>query len=127
MATEQQVLVVDDEDDIRELFCDLLSQSGFDVETAADGLEAYELISSHPGRFRVVLTDVRMPRMDGVTLLKRIKTGAHKDISVMLMTGYSDVSEKEIREMGAVDVLKKPVNIEYLLRRLGDYLPKGRG
>ena len=71
MTTKTRVLVVDDEEDAREMLSLILSQAGFDVDDAADGFAALAKMSRY--RPDVVVTDLRMPGMTGVDLLQRIR------------------------------------------------------
>src|SRR3954469_9010564 len=84
MTTKTRVLVVDDEEDAREMLAAILSQAGFDVDDAADGFAALTKVSRC--RPDVVVTDLRMPGMTGVDLLQRIRR-IHGDVPVILATG----------------------------------------
>jgi CheY-like chemotaxis protein len=84
MVTRIRVLVVDDDADARELFSLVLSQAGFDVDDAADGFAALAKVSHV--RPDAVLTDLRMPGMDGIDLAQRIRR-IHGDVPVIIATG----------------------------------------
>ena len=84
MTTKTRVLVVDDEEDAREMLAAILTQAGFDVDDAADGFAALSKVSHY--RPDVVVTDLRMPGMTGVDLLQRIRR-IHGDVPVILATG----------------------------------------
>jgi DNA-binding response OmpR family regulator len=104
--TNASVLVVDDEAAIRYSVCKTLQRVGYIVREAASGEEALELI--HAQRFDVVLTDVRMPGLDGVELVRRIKD-ADPDTVVILMTAYPSLGTAvEALRLGAHDYLIKP-------------------
>jgi CheY-like chemotaxis protein len=81
------VLVVDDNDCIREVLTALLSHKGHRCESAANGREAMEKVAQ--GHFDVVITDVHMPEMDGITLTREL-TLRFSDLPVMIMTGQLD-------------------------------------
>lgn len=101
-----RILVVDDEGAIRYSITKTLQRVGYQVESAASGEEALDLLEKQ--EFDVVLTDIRMPGISGVDLLARIKekTG---DTSVILMTGYASLnSAVESLRLGAHDYLVKP-------------------
>lgn len=101
-----QILVVDDEGAIRYSVSKTLQRVGYTVSEAANGEEALEMIQSEP--FDVVLTDIKMPGLDGVELLKRIKEAA-PDAIVILMTGYASLGTAvEALRLGAHDYLIKP-------------------
>jgi two-component system nitrogen regulation response regulator GlnG len=84
-----------------------LSKAGFDVVEADSGLAALERAAS--GDFDAVISDVRMPRMNGLELLERLQQG-HPDLPIVLMSGSSEVANKSAAlELGAFDYLQKPL------------------
>jgi DNA-binding NtrC family response regulator len=103
-----KVLVVDDEPSEREGLARLVGQWGYEVETASSGEEALNIIESqHPA---VVLTDLVLPEMDGLTLLQKLKETGRPPI-VLLITGHASVeSAVEAMRHGAFDYLTKPVD-----------------
>jgi DNA-binding NtrC family response regulator len=103
-----KVLVVDDEPTEREGLARLVGQWGYEVETASSGEEALSLIESqHPA---VVLTDLVLPEMDGLTLLQKLKETGRPPI-VLLVTGHATVETAvEAMRHGAFDYLTKPVD-----------------
>ena len=120
IAVGPRVLLVEDEALIAELFAETLSGEGYDVVTARDGQEALRLFTAAEaaGRaFDIVVTDVRMPRMDGVTLTNRVRS-AHPDLPVVIVTGYASADQlSALPGRGQDDeivVLPKPVNLSRL-------------
>ncbi len=119
MAARLRVLLVEDEALIAELFAETLSAEGHDVVVAGDGQEALKLFAAAEatGRaFDIVVTDVCMPRMDGVTLANRLRS-AHPDLPVVLVTGYASAEQLSAlsrRENGEILVLPKPVDLTRL-------------
>ena len=83
-----RILVVDDEANIRNALAKLLSKLGHKVESAGSAQEALQLLL--PGRYRVVLTDLKMPGVDGLSLLRQIKA-ADNSVEVIVMTAYGTV------------------------------------
>ncbi|NDY41686.1 sigma-54-dependent Fis family transcriptional regulator [Dissulfurirhabdus thermomarina] len=106
----ESVLVVDDAPEIRAFLTELLQGEGFAVETATDGQEAIEMLE---GRFfDVVLTDVNMPRKDGMAVLDYIQEHSPDSICI-LVTGYGSIRDAvEAMRKGAFDYLTKPVKAE---------------
>jgi DNA-binding NtrC family response regulator len=105
-----KIIVVDDELSIRESLKGWLQQDGYQVETAAGGLEA--LAKSAERRFDIMLIDVKMPEMDGLTLLKKIKE-TDPDIAVIMMTAHGAIQDAvEAMKLGAYDYLLKPFDLE---------------
>ena len=110
------VLVVDDNDCIREVLTALLSHKGHRCESAADGREAMEKVAQ--GHFDVVVTDVHMPEMDGITLTRELAV-RFSDLPVMIMTGQLDEHcRKSALSAGAREILRKPFEISEFMVRL---------
>jgi two-component system cell cycle response regulator len=110
-----KVLVVDDEEMARKFFVSLLSRYGHTCEVAKDGLEALEKVEKNV--FDAMLIDIVIPRMDGITLTKKV-IELYPDIPVMIMTEYTD--EHPIRSAiaaGAREFIKKPFSVdEFMIR-----------
>jgi PAS domain S-box-containing protein len=119
----QKILIVDDEESIREVSAALLDQMGYRVETAADPLEAIGRILQ--GGLDLVVTDLQMPGMDGVALLKRIRE-AQPLLPVVISTGHATV-EAAIAALrtGATDFIRKPFTGEDFLQVIGRALRFG--
>lgn len=111
---EITILVVDDEPALREIFSGWVeSLHCGKVLTASDGMEALEIIKT--SNITLLITDVRMPRMDGAELVKRLSELARVP-SIVFISAFSDVDEREMYELGAESFLTKPLRKEDLLR-----------
>jgi DNA-binding NtrC family response regulator len=107
-----KIIVVDDELSIRESLKGWLQQDGYQVETAAGGPEA--LAKNAANRFDIMLIDVKMPEMDGLTLLQKIKE-IDSDIAIVMMTAHGAIRDAvEAIKWGAYDYLLKPFELEEL-------------
>src|SRR2546423_9409811 len=115
-AEERTVLVVDDEEMIQELISGALAGAGYACDRASNGAEALERLADRESAF--ILTDVRMPMMDGLELLDQVRLH-HPDTFVILLTGAAEVPivVRALRS-GASDFLTKPFSIAELLERL---------
>lgn len=104
--SKYKILIVDDEETILELLEDFLSQEGFNVQTTNNPLLALEIVES--GGIKIVLTDIKMPEMDGIKLLEEIKK-INGLVQVIIMTGYGAL-DNTVRclEQGANDYILKP-------------------
>src|SRR5271157_4942506 len=111
---DERILVVDDEDLIREIICSVLEQSGFVCNPMRSGAEALQVLDSDSS-YSVVVSDVIMDGMDGLTLLSKIRAN-HPDLPVVMVTAVHDISVAlaAIRN-GAYDYLLKPFEREQLL------------
>jgi putative two-component system response regulator len=113
-----KVLIVDDEPITRRYAAQILSQAGYEVTTAEDGQEAFDVLSR--GEHRLVVSDWRMPRMDGVTLCHAIRSGAFaRYVYFIMLTGQTSVSDTlEGLSAGADDYICKPFNPAELILRV---------
>lgn len=109
---DKNILIVDDEEDILSVLADTVARWGYNPIIARDGKDALEKVRTLP--IDLVLTDLKMPKMDGVRLLKEIKE-ADENTEVILFTGYPAVETAiEAMKVGAFDYLVKPVDIDEL-------------
>lgn len=109
-----RLLVVDDEADIRGLVVDALRAVGYTADEAPDGQKALDLLAAF--RYDIVLTDLKMPGLDGLSLLARIKE-LYPDTDVIMFTGYATIrTSVEAMRGGAYDYLPKPFDPDDLVR-----------
>jgi two-component system, cell cycle response regulator CpdR len=103
-----RILIAEDEDALRAMCARGLTLDGHEVTTAADGSEALDVLTREEGRFDLLLTDVRMPIMDGIALA----LSAARDfpaLTILLMTGYADQRERACGLEAIIhDVIAKP-------------------
>lgn len=110
--TPIRILVADDDDSLRWVLQTQLEEMGYTVSAVSDGIEALAEIEREPPS--LVLSDLKMPRLSGMELLKRIQT-RHAEIPVVIMTAYGTIqSAVEAMRMGAYDYLTKPIDYEEL-------------
>jgi signal transduction histidine kinase len=109
---EKSILLVDDEDGIRKVLGIALSDMGYHVRTAENGVEALRIFKDE--RPPIVLTDIKMPEMDGIELLRRLKK-VNPDTEVIMITGHGDMdlAIKSVK-YEATDFVTKPINDEVL-------------
>jgi len=113
MSTHLKMLCVDDNADLRESLADQFKMENFDVDTAEDGDIAVEKIKNN--HYDIILLDVKMPRMDGMTVLKKMKT-LNKNPHVIMLSAVNDVpTAMECVKLGAKDYISKPYEPEELL------------
>ncbi len=119
-----KILVVDDEEGARDLFNTILTDEGYDVSLANGGEEALSLFKSNP--FNLVITDIKMPVMDGLQLLQEIrKMGSKTD--VIMVTAYGEVeSYLKAMSLGAAEYINKPIRIKELKRIVHKILTEQR-
>ena len=114
--TREHILLADDEDFVRSFVRSILNTAGFDVLEASDGAEALELVRHVGGAIDLLVTDVRMPRMDGVALAQAV-TDIYPDIPILFISGYSfDLdAEQQKRPMKRCGFVQKPFVAKGLL------------
>ena len=114
MEGRRSILLVDDDKEYCKAMAKMLERSGYSITVAADGRQALDFLSEKP--FDLILSDLRMPRVDGIELMdeirrKRIKT------TVVFLTGYGEVeSYMDLMNKGAFEYLNKPADIGEILR-----------
>ena len=109
-----RILIAEDEEALRAMCARALVTDGHQVETARDGSEALELLIRERGRFDLLLTDVRMPIMDGIALALAAARD-FPELTILLMTGYADQRERAQGLDALVhDVIAKPFSVAEL-------------
>lgn len=116
MATpkkETRVLVADDDQAIRQLVCTIIKREGLEVDCAADGAEAIDMLREH--QYSVLLIDLMMPRVDGFGVIEYVKShpAAQKPV-VLVITAYADQKFKEVDPTIVTGVVRKPFEVAEL-------------
>lgn len=110
-----KILAVDDSTSMRQMVTFTLKSAGFDVVDAADGVEALE--AANKQQFDLVVSDVNMPKMDGITLVKELRNlESYKFTPILMLTTESSGEKKQAgRQAGATGWIVKPFNPDQLL------------
>lgn len=112
--TNPSILVVDDELLIRDLLYDFFQSQGWNISLAENGLKALEILEEQS--IDIILSDIKMPDMDGLALTERVRQ-RHPDMPVVLMTGYPSVdSAVTALRQKVADYIIKPFNINQLFK-----------
>jgi len=123
--TQAHILVVDDEPDIRELVREILEDEGYQVSTAENGESARTCFARETPD--LVLLDIWMPDIDGITLLKEWSSGSGLECPVVVMSGHGSVDTAiEATRLGAHDFVQKPISLARLLSIVSQALEAGR-
>lgn len=118
--SQAQILVVEDDLDLREAIFDTLELAGYSVVTAADGYQALSILDSQ--EIAMVVSDVQMDKMDGHTLLKHVKA-RQSNMPMVLMTAHGSIPRAvEAMRNGAIDYLSKPFEAEVLVNMVGRFV-----
>ncbi len=121
---DKTVLVVDDSVSMRQMVAFTLKEAGFEVIEAGDGKEAVAKLNDG-AKPNLVIADLNMPNMDGITLIKEIRTmGAHNFTPILMLTTESaEANKKEGHTAGATGWIVKPFNPDQLLQVINKVLP----
>ncbi|HEU5121139.1 MAG TPA: response regulator [Candidatus Nitrosocosmicus sp.] len=126
MSTLPSVMVVDDEEELANLFMESLKGSGFDSVSFTDPLLALEHFKSNPEQYSVILSDLKMPGINGIEFAKRISEYDSK-VKILLITafyGVEDLDSSRLKETNISNVLKKPVKIKELIAQVNNLWSK---
>lgn len=113
LLAEKSILVVDDEEDIRDILREGFEMDGATTWGASNGSVAIEMLQKN--HFDVVITDMRMPNGNGLEVIKKVKAMDLKNTKVFLCSGYSDVTEEESYKLGVSAVFSKPFNTDEII------------
>jgi len=117
-----RILIAEDEEGLRSLVARALALDGHEVTTANDGAEALDVLTRTDGAFELLLTDIRMPVMDGIALALAAARD-HPRLGILLMTGYADQRERACGLEALVhDVIAKPFSLGTIRSAVNDAL-----
>lgn len=117
-----RILVAEDDDNVRQFVVRALELSGHDVTEAMDGGLAAEAMAAEKGQFDLLLSDIKMPVMDGIALALTVAAD-YPDVTILLMTGFADQRERAHGlEALIYDVIPKPFTLMALIEKVNDAL-----
>ena len=117
------ILIVDDEKSIRKAVVDILQNEGYKTDEAIDGLEAYNLIKAK--KYDCVISDIKMPKMDGLELLEKLKNES-VEVPIIMISGHGTMETAvEAVKKGAFDYIEKPPDLNRLLITIRNAIDKG--
>jgi len=120
-----RILIAEDEEALRGFIARALMQDGHAVTTANDGAEALDLLARERGAFELLLTDIRMPVMDGIALALAAARD-HPKVTILLMTGFADQRERAHGLDALIhDVITKPFSLGTIREAVNDALAAG--
>jgi two-component system cell cycle sensor histidine kinase/response regulator CckA len=120
------ILVVDDEPAVRRFACRVLERAGYGVFEAIDGVDALELIQGQTVVLEIVVSDIVMPRMNGVELMQALSV-SRPSLPVILMSGYATTALSELGIVAPCSILTKPFSAERLLAEVDRCMPRPGG
>jgi len=121
-----RILIADDEDSMRRLVARALAMDGHETVTAEDGAEALDRLARDAGQYDLLLTDIRMPVMDGIALALAV-TRDFPEVTILLMTGFADQRERASNLDAIIhDVVVKPFSVADIRTAVADALASRR-
>ena len=110
MKAIANVLVVEDDELIRGIFVDIIKSKGYSVFEATNGREALQILKEQP--INIIVSDMKMPVMDGMQLLREVKSN-YRDIPVVVITGFdNEFTEEQVLAAGADAYITKPFKVQ---------------
>lgn len=119
MSQQMKVLLVEDDSMLQEVLKETLEGFGCAVMCSDNGYEAIKLIKKE--QFDVIISDIKMPKMDGISLLETLKS-MNVTVPVVMMTGYSQYNDQQVEYAGGVVLLEKPFSREKLKELFDEYM-----
>ena len=120
LSKNTSIMIIDDEEDILNLFNDFLQQQGYSVTTWNNSILALQEIEKKPQEYSLILTDIRMPGISGLELIK-IVNNLNKDIKIVFISAFQLDSNK-LKGIGYHEYIQKPVHIQMLLQTVKNLL-----
>jgi two-component system chemotaxis response regulator CheY len=125
MSEPLSILLDDDDENVRRLYALILRNYGHKVETAEDGAAALEAVRLRPGAFDLIITDHQMPHLDGIGLVRDLKSTPYRGALIVYSGALSGELVELYRELGVTESLRKPVSLSNLFDALAG-IPKTR-
>ena len=119
---QPKILIVEDETDLRDVIQDFFENWGWQVGIASNGMQAVDALGAT--KYDVVLSDIRMPILTGVDMLKRLSPEVKTQTSIIMMSGFSNHSEQTVQELGASKLIPKPVTAKCLMQEIQNFKVK---
>lgn len=111
-----KLLIVDDDEELRDILCSIFDTYGFTVLSANSGTSAFEIVKKQP--IDLIVSDMRMADGDGMMLLEKVREHDPDVPIVIFITGFTDVSKEECIKKGAKEVINKPFDRQRLVDRV---------
>jgi DNA-binding response OmpR family regulator len=115
-----KIMIIDDDEDILNLFSDFLRKEGYDIKAYLEPLKALKEIETNPTVYSLVITDLRMPGISGIDLIKRVSS-INADIKVILMSAF-EINGDELKELTYNEHLQKPIHMRALASTIREIL-----
>jgi DNA-binding response OmpR family regulator len=115
-----KIMLIDDDLDILNLFTDFLRKEGYDIKAYLEPLRALKEIETNPDVYSLIITDIRMPGISGIDLIKKVSS-INADIRVILMSAF-EINGDELKELTYGEHLQKPIHMRTLVSTIREIL-----
>lgn len=115
-----EIMIIDDDEDILNLYSDFLTKEGFNVKPFLDPFRAIEELRKRPQKYSLVITDIRMPGMSGIELITRLSK-INQEIKVIVMSAF-DLNGDDLKVIGYEEFIQKPVHMRSLVQTINKIL-----
>lgn len=123
LLSDKKILVVDDEQIICEILKEEFSNHGATVSIAENGIEAFNLLKE--SAFDILVTDIRMPKGDGISLLKKIKNEMpDTKLKIFVRSGFNDLGEQEAKDLNVLYIFEKPSRLDFVTSTIRKLIEK---
>lgn len=121
-ALDKMILIIDDEDMLRELLGEMLTEAGYKIMTAKDGMEGIEIYKENKDKIDLVISDIGMPRMGGEETFRRIKS-INPNVKLIFISGYLEIDKKqELENLGIKGFIQKPFKAHEILKLIDNII-----
>jgi DNA-binding response OmpR family regulator len=115
-----KIMIIDDDEDILNLFSDFLGKESYDVVAYLEPLKALKEIENNPTKYSLIITDIRMPGISGIDLVKRVSS-INADIKVILTSAF-EINGDQLKELTYDELLQKPIHMRELASSISEIL-----
>jgi len=119
LSVMNKILVVDDDQESRDLLCEVLEENGYAPRAVANGVEAREVLSRDDG-YRIIIADLQMPQESGLELLRNLRQQNSKHEIILMSSFISGAEKKAAKALGAHALLEKPFQLSELLQTVAE-------
>jgi DNA-binding NtrC family response regulator len=113
-------MIIDDDEDVLNLFSDFLAKEGYNVKPFLDPFRAIEELQERPQKYSLIITDIRMPGMSGIELITKL-CKINQDIKVIMMSAF-DLNGDDLKDIGYEEFIQKPVHMRSLVQTINKIL-----
>jgi DNA-binding NtrC family response regulator len=115
-----EIMIIDDDEDVLNLFSDFLAKEGYNVKPFLDPFRAIEELQERPQKYSLIITDIRMPGMSGIELITKLSK-INQAIKVIMMSAF-DLNGDDLKDIGYEKFIQKPVHMRSLLQTIDKIL-----